>query len=318
MGILAARRIMRVTKEAVLVVLFASLVCGIPVPGPPRVVRSPQQITQEVLLTPFNLVRNTGNTAIQTGTDVVNAVPSAVDTVSNTAVTGVNIVPQTVDAVSDLTVDTINAVPATVDNVATFGVNSIRNAPSNAVTLANGVPTFANSAFNTLRNAPGQFVSFGSNALSTAGRVPSTAFRMTNGAFQAGANALRNTPGAFTSFANNAVQTGTGFVRQVPQNIVSAPQTFIGAGATGVRTVANDGMSMLTSIPRNALQLTGTAFRTGGALVNGGTRLVFATGDSLLRTGLNTVNGGGRVLLATADSGMRMAGNAFNRVRQLF
>merc|ERR1712054_343817 len=52
MGILAARRIMRVTKEAVLVVLFASLVCGIPVPGPPRVVRSPQQITQEVLLTP--------------------------------------------------------------------------------------------------------------------------------------------------------------------------------------------------------------------------------------------------------------------------
>merc|ERR1712173_307449 len=219
--------------------------------------------------------------------------PSAVDTVSNTAVTGVNIVPQTVDAVSDLTVDTINAVPATVDNVATFGVNSIRN-------------------------APGQFVSFGSNALSTAGRVPSTAFRMTNGAFQAGANALRNTPGAFTSFANNAVQTGTGFVRQVPQNIVSEPQTFIGAGATGVRTVANDGMSMLTSIPRNALQLTGTAFRTGGALVNGGTRLVFATGDSLLRTGLNTVNGGGRVLLATADSGMRMAGNAFNRVRQLF
>jgi len=116
------------------------------------------------------------------------------------------------------------------------------------------------------------------------------------------------------SFASNA----GGFVRQVPQNIVSAPQTFLGAGATGVRTVATDGMNMITSIPRNAIQLTGTAFRTGGALMNGGTRFMFATGDSLLRTGLNTVNGGGRVLLATADSGMRMANNAFDRVRQLF
>merc|ERR1711942_425805 len=275
--ILAARVAMRVTKEAVLLVLFSSLVAGVPIT---RVVRSPQEITQEVLLTPFNLVRDTGNTAFHAGSDVVHAVPSAVDTVSDTAVNSVNIVPQTVDA----------------------------------VTLVNGVPTFANSAFNTLRNAPGQFVSFGNTALNTAGQVPSTAFRMTNGAFRAGANALRNTPGAFTSFASNA----GGFVRQVPQNIVRAPSTFLGAGATGVRTVATDGMNMITSIPRNALQLTGTAFRTGGALVSGGTRLMFATGDSLLRTGLNTVNGGGRVLLATADSGMRMANNAFDRVRQLF
>merc|ERR1712013_119950 len=280
MGILAARVAMRVTKEAVLLVLFSSLVSGGPVRGPTRVVRSPQEITQEVLLTPFNLVRDTGNTAFHAGSDVVHAVPSAVNTVSDTAVNSVNIVPQTVDAVSDLTVGTINAVPTTV--------NSIRNAPSNAVTLINGVPTFANSAFNTLRNAPGQFVSFGNTALNTAGQVPSTAFRMTNGAFRAGANALRNTPGAFTSFASNA----GGFVRQVPQNIVRAPSTFLGAGATGVRTVATDGMNMITSIPRNALQLTGTA----------------------LRTGLNTVNGGGRVLLATADSGMRMANNAFDRV----
>merc|ERR1711970_485774 len=289
MGILAARVNMRVTKEAVLLVLFSSLVSGGPVRGPARVVRSPQEITQEVLLTPFNLVRDTSNTAFHAGSDAVHAV-------------------------SDLTVGTISAVPTTVDNVASFGVNSIRNAPSNAVNLVNGVPTFANSAFNTLRTAPGRFVSFGNTALTTAGRVPSTAFRMTNGAFRAGANALRNTPGAFTSFASNA----GGFVRQVPQNIVSAPQTFLGAGATGVRTVATDGMNMITSIPRNAIQLTGTAFRTGGALVNGGTRLMFATGDSLLRTGLNTVNGGGRVLLATADSGMRMANNAFDRVRQLF
>merc|ERR1712154_694852 len=125
--ILAARVAMRVTKEAVLLVLFATLVSGVPLPHPARVVRSPQEITQEVLLTPFNLVRDTSNTAIQTGSDVVHAVPSAVDTVSDTAVNSVNIVPQTVDAVS--------AVPTTVDNVASFGVNSIRNAPSNAVTL---------------------------------------------------------------------------------------------------------------------------------------------------------------------------------------
>jgi hypothetical protein len=120
---------MRVTKEAVLCVILSALVSGVPVRNPVRVVRSPQEITQEVLLTPFNLVRDTGNTVIQTGTDVVHAVPTAVDTVSDTAVEGINFVPQTVDAVSDLTVGTISAVPTTVDNVATFGVNSIRNAP---------------------------------------------------------------------------------------------------------------------------------------------------------------------------------------------
>merc|ERR1712223_438404 len=103
MGILAARVDMRVSKEAVLLVLFSSLVSGGPVRGPTRVVRSPQEITQEVLLTPFNLVRDTGNTAFHAGSDADNAV------------TSVNIVPQTVDAVSDLTVGTINAVPTTVD-----------------------------------------------------------------------------------------------------------------------------------------------------------------------------------------------------------
>merc|ERR1711913_147333 len=95
MGILAARVDMRVTKEAVLCVILSALVSGVPVRNPVRVVRSPQEITQEVLLTPFNLVRDTGNTVIQTGTDVVHAVPTAVDTVSDTAVEGINIVPST-------------------------------------------------------------------------------------------------------------------------------------------------------------------------------------------------------------------------------
>merc|ERR1711913_76212 len=99
MGILAARVDMRVTKEAVLCVILSALVSGVPVRNPVRVVRSPQQITQEVLLTPFNLVRNTGNTALQTGQQLVNSVPQAVNVVSDAAVSGVDSVPQTVNAV---------------------------------------------------------------------------------------------------------------------------------------------------------------------------------------------------------------------------
>merc|ERR1719336_1773447 len=97
--------------EAVLV--LSLLTVG--VRGGSRVVRSPQQITQEVLLTPFNLVRNTGNTALQTGQRLVNSVPSAVNVVSDAAVNGVDIVPDTVNSVSDLTVNTINSVPNTLN-----------------------------------------------------------------------------------------------------------------------------------------------------------------------------------------------------------
>merc|ERR1719336_3360692 len=100
--------------EAVLV--LSLLTVG--VRGGSRVVRSPQQITQEVLLTPFNLVRNTGNTALQTGQQLVNSVPQAVNVVSDAAVSGVDSVPQTVNAVSDITVDTINAVPTTFNTFA--------------------------------------------------------------------------------------------------------------------------------------------------------------------------------------------------------
>merc|ERR1712167_480607 len=101
----------------------------------------------------------------------------------------------------------------------------------------------------------------------------------------------------------------------VPQNIVAAPQTVFSAGTSGLRTVANDGVNMITSIPSNAIQLTGTAFRTGEALVNGGTRLMLATGNSLLRTGVNTVTGGGRVLIATAGMPLQMASDAMQRIR---
>ena len=111
---------------------------------------------------------------------------------------------------------------------------------------------------------------------------------------------------------------GSGLVRTAPQNIVSAPGTVITAGTTGLRTVANDGVNMITSIPSNAIQLGGTAFRTGEALVNGGARFVVATGDSLLRTGVNTVTGGGRVLFATAGMPIQIASDAMQRIRELF
>lgn len=55
---------------------------------------------------------------------------------------------------------------------------------------------------------------------------------------------------------------GTGFVREVPANLVRAPGTVISASSSGLRTVANDGVNMFTQIPANAIQFTGTAFRS--------------------------------------------------------
>merc|ERR1712227_965751 len=240
---------MRVTMEAVLV-LSMSMLLG--VEARPQ----PQQITQEVLLTPFNFVRSTGNIALSSGQQLVHSVPEAVNTVSDTAVSGVNIVPQTVDTVSDFTVDTINTVPQTINTVTDFGVDSIRNAPSNTIRLVNGVPT-------AIAQTPAQVVNLGTGAISTVGQVPFTAFRATGNALRAGATVLTRAPTSFSNFADSAVNTGTGFVREAPQNIIRAPTTVIGAGTSGIRTVANDGVNMINSIPSNALRFTGTAFRTG-------------------------------------------------------
>lgn len=281
-------------------VLVLSLLTAGGVRGGSRVVRSPQQITQEVLLTPFHLVRNTGNTAFQTGQQLVHSVPEALNDVSDAAVSGVDSVPHTVNAVSDLTVDTINSVPNTFNAITNLGVAGIRDAPANTVRV--------------ISQTPGQVVNLGNSAFNTVGQVPFTAFRFTGNALRAGATALTRTPAAFST----AVNSGTGFVRAVPQSIVSAPGTVFSAGSSGLRTVANDGVNMITSIPSNAIQLTGTAFRTGEALVNGGTRLMLATGNSLLRTGVNTVTGGGRVLFATAGMPLQLASDAMQRIRQLF
>merc|ERR1712012_1502271 len=175
---------MRVTMEAVLV-LSMSMLLG--VEARPQ----PQQITQEVLLTPFNFVRSTGNIALSSGQQLVHSVPEAVNTVSDTAVSGVNIVPQTVNTVSD------------------FGVDSIRNAPSNTIRLVNGVPT-------AIAQTPAQVVNLGTGAITTVGQVPFTAFRATGNALRAGANVLTRAPTSFSNFADSAVTTGTGFVRQAP------------------------------------------------------------------------------------------------------
>merc|ERR1719210_3234467 len=112
---------MRVTMEAVLV-LSMSMLLG--VEARPQ----PQQITQEVLLTPFNFVRSTGNIALSSGQQLVHSVPEAVNTVSDTAVSGVNIVPQT-----------INTVPETINTVTDFGVNTINTVPETVNTI-NTVP----------------------------------------------------------------------------------------------------------------------------------------------------------------------------------
>merc|ERR1719515_185820 len=198
---------MRVTMEAVLV-LSMSMLLG--VEARPQ----PQQITQEVLLTPFNFVRSTGNIALSSGQQLVHSVPEAINTVTD------------------------------------FGVDSIRNAPSNTIRLVNGVPT-------AIAQTPAQVVNLGTGAITTVGQVPFTAFRATGNALRAGANVLTRAPTSFSNFADSAVNTGTGFVREAPNNIIRAPTTVIGAGTSGIRTVASDGVNMITSLPSNALRFTG-------------------------------------------------------------
>lgn len=288
--------------EAVRVLMTAALLGGA------QCRPQPQQLTQEVLLTPFNFVRSTGNTALTTGQQVIQSVPGAVNAVSDTAVTGVNVVPQTISTVSDFTVDSINSVPQTINTVTDLGVTNIRNAPANTIRFVNGVP-------EALVRTPGQVVNLGTGAFNTVGAVGS---RVPATAIQVGANAIRQTPQAFVNFGGSVVNSGTGFVREVPANLVRAPSTVFSASSTGLRTVANDGVNMFTQIPANAIQFTGTAFRTGEALVNGGTRLALATGDSLIRTGLNTIGGGGRILFATAGVPFSMAESAAQRLRDMF
>merc|ERR1712106_383445 len=96
---------MEATKNLVVSLMLANrLVLGAPLP-------QQQQLTQQVLLAPLNVVRFTGNTAITTGQSVVHSVPDAVNTVSNVAV------------------GAIDSVPDAIDNTVTFGANAINSVP---------------------------------------------------------------------------------------------------------------------------------------------------------------------------------------------
>ena len=78
-----------------------------------------------------------------------------------------------------------------------------------------------------------------------------------------------NEPNVHSAYDPLLVIAGTGFVREVPANLVRAPGTVISASSSGLRTVANDGVNMFTQIPANAIQLTGTAFRSVNNMVYG-------------------------------------------------
>ena len=254
------------------------------------------QNTREVLLRPFNLVRNTGGQLINSGSNAVNNVPNTINSFADGAVRGVQLVPQSVNSVSDFTVDSINAFP-----------NNVQQAPGNAFRFVNN------------------FGANGANAVRTVARAPGTAF-----------TAFRQTPSnvfqSGNNFASGAVQSGTGFVRSVPTGVASGTRfvaqapgrvvgftgDVIGAGATGATTLAGDGLNFVGNVPNMAVRLADTTFRTGGAALVGGTRVLFATGDSLARTGFGVLSGGARVAMATAGSGVNLASRAFNGFRQIF
>ena len=61
-------------------------------------------------------------------------------------------------------------------------------------------------------------------------------------------------------------------------------------------------------------RLPATALRTTNTLLAGGGRVLLGLPDSFLRT----AGTGGRALAATADSTFRLAGNALERMRQMF
>merc|ERR1712106_751569 len=261
-------------KESIICVFLLSVAAVFGSPLPQFSVSAPGHITEQHLLTPLHVVRNTGRTAAGVGSTVIHGVPTAVNTVSNTAIRGVNFLPHTVNA--------INAVPDAVINA----------------------PTHVGNAVVTAAQVPGQFFDFGFSGVRA---IP----HVTGSVLRTGTSVLANTPHQVISATGNVVQSGAHFVRAAPTNIINAPGTLVRAGVSGVRTVANDGSTIITSTPHHALRLTGTAVRTGGALLSGGTRTVFATGNSLVQSGFNAVHGGGRVLLATASVPGRFANSAF-------
>lgn len=248
----------------------------------------PQQAPgQEFFRAPFQLVENTGSTALATGNRLVQSVPSGINTVT------------------DFTLGTINGLPDTLDTT----VNAAVRVPVTAFRVVNGG---VSGAVNTAGQAfnPARFVHFGNSAIDTIQAVPATAIRTTSGALASGASGASELASGLLPDGSTEVLGDNDGVR--------GTQTFFESGMTGLQNVATDGLSMIAQAPQNVLDMGGSVLKSGGAFVTGGTRLVLAGGDSLVNTGINTVTGGGRVLFSTAQVPFRMASQAFERLRQLF
>merc|ERR1712200_167930 len=112
------------------------------------------QNTREVLLRPFNLVRNTGGQVISTGSNAITGGPGTINNLADGAVRGVQLVPQSVNAVSDFTVNSINRVPGAVTSAPSSAfrfVNTVGGTGANVIRTAAAAPA---SAFTAFRQAP--------------------------------------------------------------------------------------------------------------------------------------------------------------------
>jgi hypothetical protein len=172
----------------------------------------------------------------------------------------------------------VNSVPSTVDFISNTAVSGVQLVPQTVGAASDFTVNTINGGTRTVQNL--------------AGVRPAAVARQ----------AQQQQPDFFTGT--------TRFVAGVPGGIVNFAGDVVGAGITGVATVANDGLNLIGAVPGAALGLTGTAVRTTGAVVNGGTRFALATGESAVRTGANTVVGGVRVVGATANSGVQLTEDA--------
>ncbi len=171
----------------------------------------------------------------------------------------------------------VNSVPSTVDFISNTAVSGVQLVPQTVGAASDFTVNTINGGTRTVQNL--------------AGVRPAAVARQ-----------AQQQPDFFTGT--------TRFVAGVPGGIVNFAGDVVGAGITGVATVANDGLNLIGAVPGAALGLTGTAVRTTGAVVNGGTRFALATGESAVRTGANTVVGGVRVVGATANSGVQLTEDA--------
>ena len=103
-------------------------------------------------------------------------------------------------------------------------------------------------------------------------------------------------------------------VRSVPATALRMTNSALAAGAGALRGVRVPGRGRGAAMRAVLGRLPATALRTTNTLLAGGGRVLLGLPDSFLRT----AGTGGRALAATADSTFRLAGNALERMRQMF